>query len=161
MDWNTNAVWIWYKFFQLLSTRRVWIEISCILLWFYSLPCYSPHGEYGLKWYLLVTVQVLSSYSPHGEYGLKFEYTVLNLYRLQLLSTRRVWIEMSTIFKSLVMYICYSPHGEYGLKFFCTVNYLLDGTLLSTRRVWIEILDRNFFVKEFSGYSPHGEYGLK
>ena len=168
----------------LLSTRRVWIEISKLSHRCYPLPV-TLHTE-SMDWnsyleeianyillllstrrvwieigYVTVTPKDRQSYSPHGEYGWKCLVVWGQGRSRGLLSTRRVWIEISKL-----SHRCYplpvTLHTEsmdWNSYLEEIANYIL--LLLSTRRVWIEIGYVTVTPKDRQSYSPHGEYGLK
>ena len=76
----------------------------------------SPHGERGLKCFSSSLSSMIPRRSPHGERGLKF-LGPQGVRRMQgSLSSRRAWIEITTIATSIPL----------------TVS-------LSSRRAWIEI----------------------
>ena len=54
-----------------LPTRGAWIEIGLQARQPGKQPRRSPHGERGLKLFLLLSAQQIISRSPHGERGLK------------------------------------------------------------------------------------------
>ena len=77
--------------------------------------------------------------SPHGEGGLKFLIYLNRLFTMPSLPAWGGWIEITTLWCSIILASSPSPHGEGGLK--CA---------------WSAC--RNFAA---AGPSPHGEGGLK
>ena len=125
MDWNWISYHIYISAKQLLSTRRVWIEIPVLGLTAWQLCCYSPHGEYGLKSPFYRKYEKEYQVTLHTE-SMDWNYRCIIIVNtiFTLLSTRRVWIEILTnLFQPYIIY-----------------------RLLSTRRVWIEILNIPFSI---------------
>ena len=146
----------------LLSTRRVWIEITFTQS-SGSVQYVTLHTE-SMDWNHTgrARVTIAICVTLHTEsMDWNFELTIQFLQLLKLLSTRRVWIEIEENIIYNKQPSGYSPHGEYGLKSVCDDLKKVMLRLLSTRRVWIEIFDVNRAELWYTGYSPHGEYGLK
>ena len=148
---------------MLLSTRRVWIEISSSCLQAEGVPLVTLHTE-SMDWNSPVDIKGTPhtiGYSPHGEYGLKsFMSTGLNSDTL-LLSTRRVWIEITHIISPCCILLSYSPHGEYGLKFAYAVIHTPHWNSYSPHGEYgLKFVSLKLYIFWYC-YSPHGEYGLK
>ena len=147
--------------------------------------CRSPRGERGLKWKVVIDMDLtdiasLSSRrawieimvglqtsspprgrSPRGERGLKSAWN----------NGRRVSSSRSprgerglkltvTIYHSK-LYLCRSPRGERGLKSQVLLHIVQTMASLSSRRAWIEIYKYTLSNDEPPGRSPRGERGLK
>ena len=119
------------------STRREWIEIAaarCPQTPALGLP---PRGGSGLKYLIPRLVVTVICLPPRGGSGLKSRLSVQCLFRHRSPSTRREWIEIAAVFRSLSAIL--SP---------------------STRREWIEI-STTCSTPKSSCLPPRGGSGLK
>ena len=144
MDWNIINNPFFNRKLVLLSTRRVWIEITIIsrIITSYNVTLHTESMDW--NWHTTYPDISPSRYSPHGEYGLKYYYARIAIILLVLLSTRRVWIEIDNGILLLLPVPCYSPHGEYGLKLLAVVL----SVLLSTVTLHTESMDWNYCRSE-------------
>ena len=94
MDWNVLPHRRYDNTTLLLSTRRVWIEI--VTVGAVDVPTDVTLHTESMDWnlFLFNCLYCTNCYSPHGEYGLKFSLRYFCFNMSELLSTRRVWIEI-------------------------------------------------------------------
>ena len=141
VDWNEWVQAVFVLHLPSLSSRRAWIEIIILPLIISGRLCRSPHGERGLKYTIGYHAQPSDSRSPHGERGLnEIPSYPLRQHGLLSLSSRRAWIEIYSIFKSMaiVEVALLTESVDWNNRSICT-NYCVKKSL-SSRRAWIEIL---------------------
>ena len=99
-----------------LSSRRAWIEITCVALSGHTISSLSSRRAWIEIQYLKLLKSEIHSRSPHGERGLKSLAYDKYLKKQMSLSSRRAWIEINKHFVKRIANMCRSPHGERGLK---------------------------------------------